>query len=65
MGYCIPSCAAGGYFLSLAVPDFSVPGIRISIVKVWEPGSALKSNTSLHKEIREQESVIKTEANPD
>lgn len=65
MCYCIPPYAARDYSLSLAVPDSSMPGIRLSIVKVWEPGSALKSNTSLHREIREQESVIKTETNPD
>ena len=59
---CIPSHAARDYSLSLAVPEFSMPGIRLNIVKAWEPRSVLENNTSLHRKMREQESGIKTEA---
>lgn len=51
--YCIPSLAARDHSLSLAVPEFSMPGIRLVIVKAWQPGSMLDNNTSLHRKIRE------------
>lgn len=62
---CILSHAARDHSSSLSVPEFSAPGIRLNIVKAWEPGSVLENITSLHRRIKDWEPGIKTEASLD